>query len=170
MNAYFSIICSLYFLGLATINLFRLRRQSQTGKWPKAEGVVVQARKDFQSYVYSSGYVGSDGGPSEHVTERLNLLYRYVVNGREFFGGSIAPGIGNYIVSEYNKWGMPQSQILQFAAMLVEGDKVEVFYNPQKPQVSYLVGGIQRTTLFSFIGMTIVAILFLIPLLFYPLM
>lgn len=112
-----SLYCFLV-LGYSAIHQWRMRR------WPSTTGHLVNMEKK----VFSAHATRSD------TTYRLNALYEYYVNGKQYQGKRVSAWV---VVASHNAKG-----ILDWQSRGVErvgDDQVRVFYNPAKPSKSVLI-------------------------------
>jgi hypothetical protein len=116
-------------LGILGFGVRSLAKSQQVEGWPKAWGTLLE-----RELVESSD---SDG-----TTYRVEVRYRYAVAGREYESDRIAFG---YTGSS--------AHATHFAIhrKLLDGDTVQVRYNPADPAEAALVYGLHQSTVFLLI-------------------
>lgn len=124
---------------------YSLAGQWRSRRWPDTRGELAE------SGVKHLG--GSDyHTDQDHVT---NVRYHYRVQGMDYIGNRVSPWV---FVTNHNARGVLQKQ-LSFMQHLPDGG-VKVFYNPARPQKSFLV-------LPGRIGMMVTAAAGLLPAVWY---
>jgi hypothetical protein len=123
-----------YFFFLFTILLivqcFNLSRAYQSIKWPTTDGTVTESRIKHDGDVYTP-----------------KVVFEYSVDGHEYVNDSITTKQTPNTHSDRR----PREIISKYPI----GSRVKIYYNPNKPRVSYLVVGVGPSNWF-------VSVLFLI--------
>jgi hypothetical protein len=88
----------------------------------------------------------------EYVTK---ALYQYRVGGVSYEGQRISPWV---IVASHNARVVLEKQMASIQRL--SGDKVKVFYNPKRPQKSYLV-------IAGWFGIVCIVLIAVLPLVYY---
>lgn len=116
-------------LGILGFGVRSLMKSQQVEDWPKTWGTLLQ-----RELVESSD---SDG-----TTYRVEVRYRYAVAGREYESDRIAFG---YTGSSAH------GTHVAIHRRLLDGDTVQVRYNPADPAEAALVHGLHQSTIFMLI-------------------
>jgi hypothetical protein len=121
-------------LVFAAIGLFALIRgivHYRTGKasavWPSVEGKVIVATVEM------SVSTDSDGDTSRHYTPRV--VYDYSVAGQQYNSDQVSIGAA---------WNYPSQARAAAKLKYQTGQRVSVFYNPEKPAQAVLEPGSTR--------------------------
>jgi hypothetical protein len=128
------------------IFLYSLIRQITIASWPSTSGELFKG--DIRKF-------GSTEWAKSNQDYVVSALYTYVVNGKEYQGHKVSPWV---VVASHNIKYLLEKQ-LRSVQKLPDG-KVSVFYNPKKPEKSFLIKpGIK--------GQIITAILSITPFVIY---
>lgn len=130
-----SIVCVILPLGIVFWLLFRLIRQRKADiqqinqaslAWAQTSGVILESGVTESSSMNADGFTSTD--------YRVNVRYRYQVNGQEFSNTTIRAG-DRLGVNLFPSQSKAQAEASRFPV----GAVVPVYYDPQNPAHSALV-------------------------------
>lgn len=114
--------CSVY--AAVTLGYSAVRQAGARG-WPTTRGVLAEAAvKKFGATEWAVG----------EQDYRVAALYTYQVNGETYEGKRVSPWV---VVASHNARFILQRQLSRIRRL--EGNTVEVFFNPARPGKSFLV-------------------------------
>lgn len=138
------------YIGLIAIGLFlvvitpmSIRAGKKSASWPSVTGTVLSSEVEEK--------ISADAEDGVSRTYYPRIRYEYLIGENKYQGSK-------YKLLESS---MSKRKAEEFAAMFLPGNKVNVYYNPKKPQESVLQTGTQNflyVFLFLGIGMILAGI------------
>ena len=126
-------------LFLIVITPISIKAGKKSANWPATSGTILS------SEVEEEISTDAEDGVSKYYYPRIR--YEYEINGTKYQGNK-------YKLLEPS---MSRQKAYEFAALFLPGNKVNVYYNPQKPQQAVLQTGAQNFLyIFLFIGVALI--------------
>jgi len=108
---------------------FGLLKLKASGEWDSVTGVVLDSAIEKIYHAPSQRNMAGDNV----VDYKINIRYRYSVNGRELTGETVTAGMPNIAGSKQDA----EDIVRRYPA----GETIRVFYNPVKPSEAALITG-----------------------------
>lgn len=107
---------------------YGLLKLKSSGEWESVDGVILES--SIEKIIRSSQM---RAGGDRAIDYKVNLRYRYSVNGQELTGDNVVAGVPNIAGSKI----VAEDMLSQYPA----GKTVPVFYNPDNPADAALITG-----------------------------
>lgn len=147
VNIILALACA---LGAILAYYFRIKKYNRAleqVKFPTTSGQIIQS--EIQSQTNTSR--NDDGTTDEYITYQPKVKYSYTVNGNNYEGNKIEV----LDIQNFNS----QKKAEEYISNYTQGTVVNVYYNPENPNESFLDNTIQTKKIDFGTGLLIVILL-----------
>lgn len=150
------IFYNIAFLVAISVSIFALSKLTSAKTWPTTSGQVISVKAKV---LYNR-----DSGVSGTIDYPVDIQYSYRIQGNDFTGNSINAGLPNVFSDEKDQ--------AQFISEYPAGEKIDVYYNPDKFSESALkiwkLTTIQVFFIWGFLGFVGTVIFVFLNLFLHP--